>query len=156
MVDDESGAPPDPPVRRRAQRRRRSAQSDSLPRYLLTAALAILVVAALFMLLAQLGQLGGQSAAVSPPASTALPLQPSAGVAAGNLGQAAAPVQPARGQGPIKVTSRVLEPTYAVAQGDTLGTIAARFSTSVEALQGLNNLNDRNNLSVGQKLVIPD
>jgi LysM repeat protein len=64
--------------------------------------------------------------------------------------------QPPSGQGPVKVTSRVLEPTYLVAPGDTLGTIAAKSGTSVEALQAINNLTDRNALSVGQKLVIPN
>ena len=60
------------------------------------------------------------------------------------------------GQGPLRVTSRVLEPRYTVVSGDTLGTIATKFGTTVEALQSINNLADREMLSIGQKLVIPN
>lgn len=63
---------------------------------------------------------------------------------------------PPPGQGPLRTTERVLEPTYTVAPGDTLASIAAKFGTTVEALQSINNLQDRNVLSVGQKLVIPN
>jgi LysM repeat protein len=60
------------------------------------------------------------------------------------------------GDGALKTTSRVLEPTYTVKPGDTLNAIATRHGTTVDALQSINNLPDRNVLSVGQKLVIPN
>jgi len=48
-----------------------------------------------------------------------------------------------------------IEPSYTVQAGDTLATIARRFNTSVDSLQSINNITDRNALKVGQKLVIP-
>jgi LysM repeat protein len=58
-------------------------------------------------------------------------------------------------QGPIQTSISPVEPTYTVQSGDTLATIARRFNTTVEALQSINNLPDRNALRVGQRLVIP-
>ncbi|TME40725.1 MAG: LysM peptidoglycan-binding domain-containing protein [Chloroflexi bacterium] len=55
----------------------------------------------------------------------------------------------------IQSSVRVLQPNYTVAAGDTLGQIAARFSTSVERVQALNNLADPRALRIGTKLVIP-
>ena len=45
--------------------------------------------------------------------------------------------------------------TYTVQSGDTMGTIAIRFGTSVEALLAANDLTNPNILSVGQVLFIP-
>jgi LysM repeat protein len=42
-----------------------------------------------------------------------------------------------------------------VAPGESLGVIARRHGTSVEALASINNLENRNSLGVGQKLIIP-
>jgi LysM repeat protein len=50
---------------------------------------------------------------------------------------------------------RVLQPNYTVAPGDTLGSIARRNGTSVDALASINNLENRNSLRIGQKLIIP-
>jgi LysM repeat protein len=55
----------------------------------------------------------------------------------------------------IQASVRVLQPNYTVAAGDTLGQIAARFSTNVERIQALNNLPDPRALRIGTKLVIP-
>jgi LysM repeat protein len=55
----------------------------------------------------------------------------------------------------IQSTTRVLEPTYTVQPGDTLNRIAARFDTTVERIQALNDLSDPRALRVGTKLVIP-
>ncbi len=49
----------------------------------------------------------------------------------------------------------MLQPNYTVAPGDTLGIIARKNGTSVEALASINNLENRNSLGVGQKLIIP-
>ncbi len=45
--------------------------------------------------------------------------------------------------------------TYTVASGDALSTIAARFQTSVKAIQDANGIEDPNKIFVGQKLQIP-
>lgn len=58
-------------------------------------------------------------------------------------------------RGAVTTEIRVLQPNYTVAPGDTLGIIARRHGTSVEALASINNLENRNSLSVGQKLIIP-
>ncbi len=67
------------------------------------------------------------------------------------------PLQLAAINAPRRIQSsvRVLQPNYTVAAGDTLGQIAARFSTSVERIQALNNLADPRALRIGTKLVIP-
>jgi LysM repeat protein len=46
--------------------------------------------------------------------------------------------------------------TYTVQSGDTLSAIAARFDTTVAAIVNLNDLNNANNLRVGQELLIPN
>ncbi|MCC6177758.1 MAG: LysM peptidoglycan-binding domain-containing protein [Chloroflexi bacterium] len=96
----------------------------------------------------------GASAAVThPPASpAALSTAPSSTVAA----PTAPPATPVpTGQGAITTEIRVLEPNYTVAPGDTLAKIARRYGTTIEALASINNLENRNSLSVGQKLIIP-
>jgi hypothetical protein len=70
------------------------------------------------------------------------------------------PVEPADGgstpgAGAVTTEIRVLQPNYTVAPGDTLGIIARRHGTSVDALASINNLENRNSLSVGQRLIIP-
>ena len=143
--DDQAG----PAGERRLPRRRRArqvARPDSLPRYLVTAGAVLLAVLALWYLLMQLGQLGQQSPARPTAATTPAQAAP--------VGPAQPPAAP--GEGELRVTSRVLEPSYAVQPGDTLGSIAAKVGTTVEALQSINNLADRNVLSVGQKLVLPN
>ena len=44
---------------------------------------------------------------------------------------------------------------YIVKEGDTLWNIAKRYKTTMEDLISLNNLENANNLSIGQKLFIP-
>jgi hypothetical protein len=45
--------------------------------------------------------------------------------------------------------------TYTVEPGDSLGSIADQFNTSIEALLQANNLDDPDLLVVGQRLVVP-
>lgn len=45
--------------------------------------------------------------------------------------------------------------TYAVRSGDTLSSIAVKFSTTVAAIANANNIKNINNIKVGQVLVIP-
>ena len=86
---------------------------------------------------------------VSPTAPDATPALQTAGPTA----QPGATTVPT--QGAIQMTVVPIEPSYTVQAGDTLATIARRFNTSVDSLQSINNITDRNALKVGQKLVIP-
>jgi hypothetical protein len=156
-MDEEPGLA-DEPVRPRRRRARQAARADSLPRYLVTGGAVLLAVLAIWFLMLQLGQIGQRATpAVSGATAVSAAVQPAPAVPPGSPAEQAAP-QPVvpQGQGPLRVTSRVLDPTYAVAAGDTLGNIAAKFGTTVDALQSINNLPDRNALSIGQKLVIPN
>ncbi len=47
------------------------------------------------------------------------------------------------------------QPTYTVAEGDTLAAIAQRFGTTVAALQAANGIDDPDEIVIGQVLVIP-
>jgi LysM repeat protein len=58
-------------------------------------------------------------------------------------------------QAGIRFTSEIVEPSYTVAPGDNLWSIARRHNVSVEALQAINSLPDQTTLRVGQRLVIP-
>jgi LysM repeat protein len=99
-------------------------------------------------------------------ASRAVAALPPEGSAAPVRKQGPPPAQPAIPQGTapeaaqdavgaITTEIRVLQPNYTVAPGDTLGIIARKHGTSVDALASINNLENRNSLSVGQKLIIP-
>jgi LysM repeat protein len=55
---------------------------------------------------------------------------------------------------PPKFSSKPIEPSYTVASGDTLSSIAQRYNTNAEALRLMNNLPDTR-LNVGQRLIIP-
>jgi LysM domain len=81
-----------------------------------------------------------RQAAAAPPSQSAAPADQ----------QTAAP-----GAGGISTDIQVLQPNYTVAPGDTLGIIAHKHGTSVDALASINNLENRNSLRVGQKLIIP-
>jgi nucleoid-associated protein YgaU len=45
--------------------------------------------------------------------------------------------------------------TYVVEQGDTLAAIAQQFGSSIEAIQAANDIEDPNEITIGQVLVIP-
>jgi LysM repeat protein len=55
----------------------------------------------------------------------------------------------------IQASATVIQPTYTVQAGDTLGRIAGRFGTTVERIQALNNLTDPRALRIGAQLIIP-
>ena len=87
----------------------------------------------------------------SPPvAQPAAEPTVSAGAPSGEPSSSAPP-----GGGPVVTEVRVLQPSYVVAPGDTLASIARRHGTTIEALASLNNLENRNSLSVGQRLILP-
>ena len=121
----------------------------------------VMVVAfALFCLAMALGMVAwrlvsdARRAVEVPPAATAQPVAPpppAGGVAAAEPQPPAA----APGTGSITTEVRVIQPNYSVAPGDTLASIARRHGTTVDALASINNLENRNSLSVGQRLIIP-
>lgn len=55
----------------------------------------------------------------------------------------------------LKPSQRLGWTRYVVARGDTLGSIANRFNTPVEALKQLNGIEDTNFIDVGDSLLIP-
>ncbi|KYC72960.1 hypothetical protein B4092_4997 [Bacillus licheniformis] len=57
--------------------------------------------------------------------------------------------KPVSNKKPVKT-----ETVYTVKKGDTLSEIAQKYSTTVKALQSLNNIKDPNKIYVGQKLKI--
>jgi hypothetical protein len=59
------------------------------------------------------------------------------------------------GLGAVATEIVVLQPNYTVAPGDTLAAIARRHGTSIEALASINQLENRNSLSVVQRLILP-
>lgn len=67
----------------------------------------------------------------------------------------AAPAAPAAAPKAAPVAPKVEPKTYTVASGDTLGTIANKFDTTVAELAKLNNIQNVNVISVGQELRLP-
>jgi LysM repeat protein len=130
-------------------------------------ALLLVVATLLFVLGAGLlwqdRALGGSvehASAVSPGANSRLAgssAPPAASVELESLRAtvAAPPVEVAPAPGGLVVSTRPIESNYTVVAGDTLERIALRFSTTVDAIVGMNNLRDRHSLQVGQKLIIP-
>jgi len=55
----------------------------------------------------------------------------------------------------IQTSASLMQPTYTIQVGDTLGKIAAQFGTTADRIQALNNLADPRALRIGSKLVIP-
>ena len=49
----------------------------------------------------------------------------------------------------------MIEPTYTVKAGDTLGRIATRYNTTVDRIQAFNNIADARALRIGARLIIP-
>jgi len=153
--------PETPNVQLNRRRRRSSTVKQWLPTALFigsVAALVLLLVAVKMMI----------SSATTPP--TAAPI-PTAAPAVETQAQAAAPqsraplspaapvaqgpAQPERPNGGVRFTSRPIEPSYTVAAGDNLWSIAQKNRSTVDAIQGINNLPANATLSVGQRLVMP-
>jgi hypothetical protein len=123
---------------------------------LMIASFAIVCIGmVLGMFLVRVWDDASSAVAALPPEGFAIPnrsaAQPAAQAATADSGGSSA--QP--GTGAITSEIRVLQPNYTVAPGDTLGIIARRHGTNVDALASINNLENRNSLGVGQKLIIP-
>ena len=56
----------------------------------------------------------------------------------------------------VHASARVIEPNYTVERGDTLGSIANQYKTTVERIQAFNSqITDPRSLRIGTRLVIP-
>jgi LysM repeat protein len=97
-----------------------------------------------YVYIGQTLRIPGQSAAPTPtPAATPTPAK------------APTTTAPAQGNASGPVQNSVSGSVYTVQPGDSLSGIAARFSTTVAALQQANSIANPNSIFVGQKLVIP-
>jgi LysM repeat protein len=132
----------------------------AIPAVLLVTALATLAVSGF-------GADGPSSSAAtaSPgapttPPSTSAPATAAAATAAPTAPPTSAPASPTAGPTaaptPAPTSAKPTFRTYTVESGDTLSAIAARFDTTVAAIVNLNDLNNANNLRVGQELLIPN
>ncbi|HEV2123436.1 MAG TPA: LysM domain-containing protein, partial [Chloroflexota bacterium] len=109
------------------------------------------------------GQQPGSQQAAAPAAPTAQQAVPAANQASAPAAanQAAAPA--ATAAAPTATTAPAVTPTtrpgqreHVVVAGDTLGAIATRYSTTVDAIVAANNLSGRSAiLNIGQRLIIP-
>ena len=101
------------------------------------------------VLFASFRVLGHQSALIDTS-----PLAPEAAEVA-NTADPPPPSQPGEtGRGAIRFTLTPIEPSYTVVAGDSLSSIAQRYNTTTEAMQGINNL-PSSALRVGQRLILP-
>ncbi len=127
---------------------------------------AVLLVATLFALALS----GFRGEIPSTPVATASPAAPTPGLPSPTA--PAVTTQPTPAATPTSTPTPVPTPTvaptptstpvpsatfrtYRVQSGDTLSAIAARFDTTVAAIVNLNNLDNPNQLSIGQVLLIP-
>jgi LysM repeat protein len=121
---------------------------------MITAFVVICVGMVLGMLLVRLLDEASRTIAAIPTDAAAARAEATATAVRANAPQPGALAAPA-GTPAISTDIRVIQPNYTVAPGDTLGSIARRHGTSVDALASINNLENRNSLSIGQKLIIP-
>jgi hypothetical protein len=109
------------------------------------------------MLMVRVWDEASQAVAALPPEGSAEAARPAPTSATAPVPTARSAEQPAApaAAGAVTTEIQVLQPNYTVAPGDSLGIIARKHGTSVDALASINNLENRNSLSVGQKLIIP-
>ncbi|MCC7366980.1 MAG: LysM peptidoglycan-binding domain-containing protein [Chloroflexi bacterium] len=111
------------------------------------------------MVLVRIWDDASRAVAALPPEGTAAPARPVATAPAPPPAESAPPqADPAAGQpqqGAVTTEIRVIQPNYTVVPGDTLNSIARRHGSSLDALASINNLENRNSLSVGQRLIVP-
>jgi LysM repeat protein len=96
---------------------------------------AFLVAMTILVLIVRAGLNGGTSTAPTVPVSTA-----------------AAPTQPLATTTARTKTKPPAKRYYTIERGDTFGIVAAKFATTVEALQALNPEVSSNALTVGQRI----
>lgn len=152
---------PEPPWRGMAGRARRAG-----PRRAAAVGASVLVAGAgALAVMAATGtglELGTpESQATRSPTPTATPTReprtpvPTPTPAATETPAATATPVPATPVPTVAPTAAPATRTYVVQEGDTLGSIAQQFGTTVEAIQAANGIEDPNTIQVGQQLVIP-
>jgi len=106
--------------------------------------------------------IGGPSAATSSPApvpTAAVSAPPATVAASGGLSSAPSPALSTTPKPSTAIANPTPGPTavqrYTVKSGDTLGGIAARFGTTVAAIQKVNGISNPRLIRVGQVLIIP-
>jgi LysM repeat protein len=87
---------------------------------------------------------GGALASAGPSAPPSVLATPAASVAASAAGS------------PLSSPRPSARPAFYIVQsGDSLGSIAARFGTTVQRLMSLNHISNPNRIVVGQKILLP-
>lgn len=145
--------------------RRRRRRAPAYPRFGVVAIVFVGALATLGVVLLLTSSAGSsRPATTSAPSPGAAESRATGGPPGGKPAAAPQSTQgppPTRGptppptQAPLRVEIAPLEPNYTVEPGDTLGQIARRAGTTVEALQALNRLEDTAVLRVGQRLIVP-
>jgi LysM repeat protein len=108
-------------------------------------------------------QIDAQSLIAANPAIASGQLQPGDRLIVPNCQPAATPTPPPpaaaptlASEGPAATPIPVIDRVYTVADGDTLGSIARKFNTTVRELQIVNELGEGSFIRVGQQLRIPE
>ena len=151
------------PAPQRRNRRRRQGTTPWLQRNALSIAAVSVLAAVLglgFGLLQTINRPDPASPAllaINSADPTAIAASPASitGAGPGQVTFSASAAAPADAPREIRASATVIQPTYTVQSGDTLGQIAGRFGTTVDRIQALNNLADPRVLRIGTKLVIP-
>jgi LysM repeat protein len=94
--------------------------------------------------------------APTPPVSTRAAPTAAPATSAQTAAPASATPAATAARTPVPTSAEPTLRTHTVRNGDTLSAIAARYDTTVAAIVNLNDLNNANNLRVGQVLLIPN
>jgi LysM repeat protein len=108
-------------------------------------------------------EIDAQSLIAANPAIASGQLQPGDRLIVPNCQPGATPTPPPpaaeptlASEGPAATPIPVIDRIYTVADGDTLGSIARKFNTTVRELQIVNNMRDGDFIRAGQELRIPE
>jgi len=122
------------------------------------------MVAVIGVLVLVSGAADGLASLVARPSATPTPsadstIEPTSSVAAATATPDVAPTPTPLPVTPVPATPTPPSPagtqSYVVQEGDTLSAIAARFATTVAAIQAANGLGEGDVINIGQVLVIP-
>lgn len=152
-----SGDPPTEPRRMNPPPMLESTGITRTHRWMIAGFVIVCVGMVIGMLMVRVWDEASRAVAALPPEGSAQAARQVAIPATAPAPTAQSAEQPAgpAAAGAVTTEIRVLQPNYTVAPGDSLGIIARKHGTSVDALASINNLENRNSLSVGQKLIIP-
>jgi hypothetical protein len=150
------GDPPAAPRRVEPQTMLSEPGLSRMHRWMIAGFVIVCVGMVLGMLMVRVWDEASRAVAALPPEGSAPAARPStAGLAPSAPSEPAEQPPAPAAAGAVSTEIRVLQPNYTVAPGESLGIIARKHGTSVDALASINNLENRNSLSVGQKLIIP-